>query len=111
MDHRQSRRLLFVRRGAYATTELFTPSGIYGAWGANGLIAYALGFASTIPFFVWPGFYTGRIAQAIGGIDVAGAVGLVVSSLVYLMRGRWFDRGSEHVAIARSESERALINA
>jgi purine-cytosine permease-like protein len=101
----------FVRRGAYAITELFTPSGIYGAWGANGLIAYTLGFVSTIPFFVLPGVYTGRIAQAIGGVDVAWAVGLVVSSLVYLTLARSFDASSEHDAIANSESELALLNA
>ena len=54
----------FVRRGHYAITELFNPNGIYGKWGARGLIAYAVGFAFEIPFMVlleiWE--YTGPLA-------------------------------------------------
>ena len=42
----------FVRRGHYAITELFNPRGIYGKWGARGLIAYGVGFACEIPFMV-----------------------------------------------------------
>ena len=30
----------FVRRGRYAIAHLFLPNGIYGAWGARGLVAY-----------------------------------------------------------------------
>ena len=33
----------FVRRGRYAILDLFTPSGIYGAWGKRGLAAYVIG--------------------------------------------------------------------
>lgn len=99
----------FVRRGAYAITQLFTPSGIYGAWGSRGLTAYIVGFVATIPFFVLPGVYTGPLAQTIGGIDIAWAVGLVVSSVVYLLVSRSFDPRSERAAIAQSEREIARL--
>src|SRR5664279_3489445 len=46
-----------------AITQLFMPNGIYGAWGARGLIAYALGFIASMPFFVVPDMYTGPAAH------------------------------------------------
>jgi purine-cytosine permease-like protein len=60
----------FVRRGRYAITQLFMPHGIYGAWGTRGLIAYSLGFITTLPFFVLPDIYMGPAARALGGVDV-----------------------------------------
>ena len=44
----------FVRRGHYAVTHLFTPTGIYGRWRRQGLLAYGLGFAISLPFVVIP---------------------------------------------------------
>ncbi|POR52716.1 purine-cytosine permease-like protein [Paraburkholderia eburnea] len=100
----------FVRRGHYAITQLFTPNGLYGAWGARGLIAYAVGFASTVPFFVLPGIYTGPLAARIGGVDVAWAVGLLVSALVYLVLARSIDAQGERRAVLQSEREIALLD-
>lgn len=100
----------FVRRGHYAITQLFTPNGLYGAWGARGLIAYAVGFASTVPFFVLPGIYTGPLAARIGGVDVAWAVGLLVSALVYLVLARSIDAEGERKAVQQSEREIALLD-
>jgi NCS1 family nucleobase:cation symporter-1 len=100
----------FVRRGHYAITQLFTPNGLYGAWGARGLIAYAVGFASTVPFFVLPGIYTGPLATRIGGVDVAWAVGLLVSALVYLVLARSIDAEGERKAVEQSECEIALLD-
>ena len=78
----------FVRRGHYAIADLFTPDGIYGAWGWRGLIAYGVGFAAEIPFMVLPGIagfnYTGPVAKHISGVDIAWIVGLVVSGDVVL---------------------------
>jgi hypothetical protein len=34
--------------------DLFTPDGIYGAWGWRGLTAYTVGLAAEIPFMVLP---------------------------------------------------------
>jgi NCS1 family nucleobase:cation symporter-1 len=95
----------FVRRGRYAITHLFTPEGIYGAWGTRGLVSYAIGFASTIPFFVLPGVYTGAAAQRLGGVDIAWVVGLVVSTAAYLLPWRTLDTTAESAAIAASEIE------
>jgi purine-cytosine permease-like protein len=94
----------FVRRGRYAITQLFMPHGIYGAWGTRGLIAYALGFITTLPFFVLPDIYMGPAARALGGVDVGWLVGLVVSGGTYLLLCRSLDVAAESSAIRESES-------
>jgi nucleobase:cation symporter-1, NCS1 family len=96
----------FVRRGRYAITQLFMPHGIYGAWGMRGLIAYALGFITTLPFFVLPDLYMGPAARALGGVDVGWVVGLGVSGGTYLLLCRSLDIAAECSAVL--ESERAL---
>ena len=93
----------FVRKGQYAITHLFTPNGIYGAWGSRGITAYLVGFVVTIPFFVLPGIYTGPIAETIGGIDVGWLVGLVVSAVAYFGLSRSLNIAAEVPAIAQSE--------
>jgi purine-cytosine permease-like protein len=93
----------FVRRGHYAVTEFFTPHGIYGAWGARGLIAYLIGFAATLPFFVLPELYTGPAARMLDGVDLGWLVGLVVPGAVYLWLSRSFDVAAEQPAIRASE--------
>lgn len=92
-----------VRHGRYAITELFTPHGIYGAWAARGLIAYAGGFLASLPFVVVPDFYTGPGARALGGVDIGWLVGLVVAAILYFMLSRSFDPQSEAAAILNSE--------
>lgn len=94
----------FVRRGRYAITHLFMPHGIYGAWGTRGLIAYALGFMATLPFFVLPDIYTGPAARALGGVDVGWLVGLLVSGGAYLLLCRSLEVSGEASAIQGSES-------
>jgi NCS1 family nucleobase:cation symporter-1 len=93
----------FLRHGRYAITELFTPHGIYGAWGSRGLIAYIVGFVATLPFFVLPDVYAGPLARALGGIDVGWLVGLIVSGAAYLWLSRSFDPSRERQAILDSE--------
>jgi nucleobase:cation symporter-1, NCS1 family len=99
----------FVRRGHYAVTQFFTPHGIYGAWGTRGLIAYLIGFAATLPFFVLPDLYTGPAARMLDGVDLGWLVGLVVPGAVYLWLSRSFDAADEQPAIR--ESERVLNRA
>ena len=94
----------FVRRGRYAITHLFTPHGIYGAWGTRGLIAYALGFIATLPFFVLPDVYMGPASRVLGGVDVGWLVGLGVSGGAYLLLCRSLDVAAESGAIRESES-------
>jgi purine-cytosine permease-like protein len=95
----------FVRNGHYAITHLFTPHGIYGAWGRHGLLAYAIGFAVSLPFCVMPGLFTGPAARALGGVDVGWLVGLVVTVPVYLALMRGYRAGDEADAV-KASSER-----
>jgi purine-cytosine permease-like protein len=99
----------YVRRGRYAITHLFTPQGIYGAWGKQGLIAYLVGFAATVPFFVLPEVYTGPIAKLLGGVDIGWLVGLLVAGLVYYAQSRSLDLKREEPAIAASEQALASL--
>ena len=80
----------FVRRGHYAITDLFTPRGIYGAWSWRGIAAFVVGILAEIPFMVLP-FFTGPAAAAMGEVDIAFAVGLLVSGVVYVLLTRSLD--------------------
>ena len=74
----------WLRRGRYSIPDLFTPHGLYGAWGGRGLFAYAVGFAASIPFFVVPNVYTGPVAARLGGVDLGWLVSLAAASVAYL---------------------------
>ncbi|MFS0893253.1 purine-cytosine permease family protein [Microbacterium sp. 179-I 3D3 NHS] len=97
----------FVRRGHYAVAEMFRPHGIYGAWGWRGITAYAIGIVAMIPFVVTT-WFTGPIAQAIGGIDIALFVGLAASAVAYILLARGLDLGAER-RLAREEAEAAGV--
>lgn len=95
----------FVRRGHYAIRDIFTPNGIYGTWGRRGLIAYASGIVAMIPFVV-TAWFTGPLAEAMGGADLALFVGLIVSAAVYLMLARSIDlRAEQEIAALESAAE------
>jgi NCS1 family nucleobase:cation symporter-1 len=79
-----------VRRGHYSIREIFNADGMYGRWNWRGLSAYALGFAVMIPFFS-TGMYTGPVARALGGADVAMLVGLPVAGIAYYLACRSLD--------------------
>jgi NCS1 family nucleobase:cation symporter-1 len=79
-----------VRKGHYSVREIFNPRGMYGRWNWRGLIAYAVGFIAMIPFFS-TGLYTGPIARALHGIDIALLVGLPVAGGTYLIACRSLD--------------------
>lgn len=97
-----------VRRGHYAICDLFTPEGIYGAWSARGLIAYAIGFASEIPFMVLgqlgPINYTGPVARALGGVDISWIVGLIMTAVAYLVLTRLMPIPDEAARVAESDA-------
>ncbi len=106
----------FVRRGHYAITDIFSPDGVYGAWGWRGLAAYAAGFAAEIPFMVLPPIaglsYTGYFpAHLTNGVDYSWVAGLVVSAVVYLGLSRSLDLGPERAAIEASERQLRAIAA
>jgi nucleobase:cation symporter-1, NCS1 family len=90
----------FVRRGRYSIGALFTPSGIYGAWGWRGISAYAVGFMASVPFFVLTGYYEGPIAKAIGGVDISWVPGLLVSALTYHALTRSLDLTAESIQVS-----------
>ncbi|MGD0241785.1 MAG: cytosine permease [Streptosporangiaceae bacterium] len=105
----------FVRRGHYAITDIFSPEGVYGAWGWRGLTAYAVGFAAEIPFMVLPSIgglhYTGYFPSHVtNGVDYSWLVGLIVSGLVYLVLSRSLDLAAEQAAISASERELKTID-
>jgi NCS1 family nucleobase:cation symporter-1 len=79
-----------VRRGHYSIREIFHADGMYGRWNWRGLLAYALGFAVMVPFFS-TGMYSGPIARALGGADLAMLVGLPVAALSYYLACRSMD--------------------
>ncbi|HXW73508.1 MAG TPA: cytosine permease [Steroidobacteraceae bacterium] len=79
-----------VRKGHYSIREIFNPAGMYGHWNWRGLIAYLVGFVAMIPFFS-TSIYTGPVARALGGADIAMMVGLPVAAGVYLLACRSID--------------------
>lgn len=87
----------FVRRGHYAIREIFDPRGIYGDWGWRGLTAYAIGIVAMVPFVVTV-WYTGPVAQALGGADIALFIGLAASAVAYLILARSIDLSAEREA-------------
>ncbi len=93
----------FVRKGRYAIKDFFSAQGIYGAWAWRGLLAYAIGFIASIPFFNLAGVFEGPVARALGGVDISWAPGLVVSGLVYYLITRDLDLAAELPAIAASD--------
>ncbi|MGH3273241.1 MAG: purine-cytosine permease family protein [Streptosporangiaceae bacterium] len=101
-----------VRKGHYAITNLFTPSGIYGAIGWRGLAAFFIGFAAEIPFMVLgsPINYTGPAASALSGVDISWVAGLLVTALVYWVASRSLDLRGELPAIAASDQALRLLD-
>lgn len=92
----------FVRRGHYPISALFTPNGIYGAWTWRGLTAFLVGVAAEIPFVYLP-FFVGPAAAALGDVDIAFIVGLLLSGLVYVAVTRSLDVTGELEAIDAKE--------
>jgi nucleobase:cation symporter-1, NCS1 family len=92
----------FVRRGHYAIREIFVPrGGVYGTWGWRGLAAYGIGIVAMVPFVVTV-WYTGPVADAMGGVDIALFVGLFASAVAYVLMARSLDLAAEE---AKAESD------
>jgi nucleobase:cation symporter-1, NCS1 family len=91
-----------IRRGRYSIMDLFRAEGIYGAWGIRGLVAYAVGFTISIPFFVVPNVYTGELAARFGGVDFGWLVSGLAAAATYMVLSRRFDGATEDAAIVAS---------
>ncbi len=92
-----------VRKGHYSIREIFNPHGMYGRWNWRGLTAYAVGFVAMIPFFSSP-MYTGPVARALGGADIAMLIGLPVSAAVYLWACRSLDLAADQRRAAAADA-------
>ena len=71
-----------LRHGRYDIAAIYDRRGRYGAWGKPALIAFALAIVLEVPFMSMP-FFTGPIAQRLGGTDITWIVGLVVGAALY----------------------------
>jgi purine-cytosine permease-like protein len=91
-----------VRHGHYSVREIFNPHGMYERWNWRGLAAYAGGFVAMVPFFS-TGLYTGPVARALGGADIAMVVGLPVSTGIYLLACRSLDVAADRRRAAAAD--------
>jgi NCS1 family nucleobase:cation symporter-1 len=96
-----------VRRAHYSIHEIFNANGMYGRWNWRGLMAYGLGFAVMIPFFS-TGMYTGPIARALGGADLAMLVGLPVAAGAYYLACRSMDLDLDRLRAAAADEHLKL---
>jgi nucleobase:cation symporter-1, NCS1 family len=91
-----------LRKGHYSIREIFNPNGMYGRWNWRGLTAYGVGFVVMIPCFS-TGLYTGPVAHALGGADIAMLVGLPAAAVVYLLTCRSVDLESDRRRAAAAD--------
>src|ERR1700733_14060975 len=91
-----------VRRAHYSIREIFNADGMYGRWNWRGLSAYGLGFVVMIPFFS-TGLYTGPVARALGGADLAMVVGLPVAAIAYYLACRSMDIDQDRARAAAAD--------
>ncbi|MBU6418263.1 MAG: cytosine permease [Proteobacteria bacterium] len=78
-----------IRHGDYEVSDFCTPDGgRYGRWNTGAMIVFAIGVLAQIPFLVTT-FYTGAIATALHGVDIAWFVGLTVSIVGYVLLAKF----------------------
>lgn len=74
-----------IRHGGYEVSDFYkADGGRYGRFNIGALIIFAVGVLTQIPFLV-TSFYTGPIANALHGVDVAWFVGLSTSIIGYML--------------------------
>jgi len=105
------------RHGRYTSEELTRGrSGFYWYHGGvfwRALIAWLVGFAITIPFIAsatlpWSGqIWHGPLVHLLGGMDISGIIGAIVSGLLYFLLGRNYFKymASEAVTSEASNSQ------
>ncbi|MFI6124425.1 purine-cytosine permease family protein [Streptomyces sp. NPDC051064] len=82
-----------ISRERYDIPALSDPEGRYGAWRWDALAVYAVGILAQLPFLVTH-FYTGPLADPLGGADISWIVGLAVPAALYWLLAR---RDTTHV--------------
>ncbi len=81
-----------IRRGRYEIKEMFKPDGVYGKWNWRGLVTYVATIVIMVPFFSIGDWYTGSVAERLGGIDIAMFVGLPIGAIIYYILNRYGSR-------------------
>jgi NCS1 family nucleobase:cation symporter-1 len=76
-----------VTKERYDVPALYDSNGRYGRWNVAGIVVYLIGVLVQLPFIA-TGFYTGPLADALGGADISWVVGLAVPSLLYYLAVR-----------------------
>lgn len=96
-----------VRKGHYEIHQMHEPRGVYGRINMAGMVSYILGFLVQIPFMN-NDVYTGPVAEALHGGDIAWIVGAIVAGIIYplLMRfhGKNRKEGTRQCAATSSSS-------
>ncbi|MGH3165023.1 MAG: purine-cytosine permease family protein, partial [Trebonia sp.] len=87
----------FIRHGNYAIDDIFDAGGRYGRVSWRAMTAYLLGVAVEIPFMSTT-FYTGPVVTHLGGADISWIIGVIVTSVTYLILGRPLAAPPGHVA-------------
>jgi purine-cytosine permease-like protein len=83
-----------VRKERYSLAAIFDRDGIYGRWQWRGLVAYAIGFGASVPFFS-TAWFTGPAAEALSGTDLSFFVGLAGAAAAYAVAARSLDVEAE----------------
>ncbi|MGL3805553.1 purine-cytosine permease family protein [Paeniglutamicibacter sp. R2-26] len=77
-----------IRHGSYAVSEFYAADGgRYGRWNTGALLVFGIGVAAQVPFMATT-FYTGPLASAMNGVDIAWFIGLAVSAVAYIVIAR-----------------------
>ena len=92
-----------VRRGHYSIREMFSRTGIYGNWNMRGILSYLVTFAIMIPFMILP-FYTGPIATALGGVDIAFFIGIPLGGVIYWVMCLNMDMKAERAIVDKADA-------
>ena len=85
-----------LRKGEYCVADIFDPRGRYGRVNLIACASFVLAIVLQVPFMNTT-LYVGPIASALGGVDLAWAVGLLVPALSYygLMRRQRMASGAQ----------------
>jgi nucleobase:cation symporter-1, NCS1 family len=90
-----------LRRGEYDVAAFFRQDGgIYGRVNAAAVLCYFIGILAQLPFIA-SSLYTGRVARALGGVDLSWIVGLAVSAPAYFLLAS-YSRARQRLAPART---------
>jgi len=71
-----------IRKGHYDVEAILSVDGVYGRFNWRSLGVYAVAAAAEVPFMN-SAVYEGPIATALGGVDIAWIVGLLVAGALY----------------------------